>query len=80
VIGVSYVHVMDEPDSGGVALGYLRSGSIVQVLERRMVNRGGDTESWVLVEGNYRGWLREGTMQIFENRAKAETAAGFMAE
>jgi hypothetical protein len=76
VISASYVHVMDEPDSGGVALGYLRSGSIVQVLERRVVN----TESWVLVEGTYRGWLREEVMQVFENEAKAATAAEFMAE
>jgi hypothetical protein len=79
VITASYVRVVDEPDSG-VPLGYLRSGSIVQVLERRRVNVKNDAESWVLVEGDYRGWLREDLTRIYDNEAQAETAAGLLAE
>jgi hypothetical protein len=80
VISLSYVTVADEPDPSGVSLGYLRMGSVVRILERRRVTARGNAESWVLVEGNYQGWLREDVMQIFENEAQAATAAGLLAQ
>ncbi|MDR2111457.1 MAG: hypothetical protein LBP32_09150 [Spirochaetaceae bacterium] len=81
VINISYIQVRDEPNRGGVSLGYLRKGSVVPVLERRMVlSEGGNAESWVLIGGAYRGWLLEEMTRIFESEAQAATAAGLMTE
>jgi hypothetical protein len=75
VINVSYTHLVSEPSPSGFSLGYLRKGSIVEVLERRFVNNGGVTESWVLVEDSSRGWLKEEVIQVYDNEAKARTAS-----
>ncbi|MDR0401288.1 MAG: hypothetical protein LBH51_10175, partial [Treponema sp.] len=62
---VSYTHVVDKPDSRGLSLGYLRRGSVVRVLERRIAGQDGAPEWWALVEGrggmslDSRGWLPE---------------------
>jgi uncharacterized lipoprotein YajG len=80
VISVSYTHVVDAPDKGEISLGYLRRGSIVRILERRSVNNQGTMESWVLVEGNYRGWLRETVVDIYDLEAQAGTAAEVMSQ
>ncbi|MHB9292538.1 hypothetical protein Holit_01639 [Hollandina sp. SP2] len=77
VVNVSYTHVVNDPGKGGVSLGYLRRGSIVRILERRLVT--GTFESWVLVEGNYRGWLKEAVVDIYDLEAQARTAAEMMA-
>lgn len=47
----------------------------MEVLERRFVNNGGVTESWVLVEDSSRGWLKEEVIQVYDNEAKARTAS-----
>jgi hypothetical protein len=78
VISVSYTHVFDEPLERAVSLGYLRRGSIAEVLERRLVNNRERAEPWVLVGGDYRGWIKEGAIQIYDNMAQAQTAAGTM--
>jgi hypothetical protein len=78
VVSISYTHVVNEPGQGGVSLGYLRRGSIVQILERRLVT--GTSESWILVEGNYRGWLREVEVDIYDLEAQAKTAADIMTQ
>jgi hypothetical protein len=75
VISVSYTHVVSEPSPLGFSLGYLRKSSIVEVLERRSVNNGGVTESWVLVEDSFRGWLKEDVIQVYDSEARARTAA-----
>jgi hypothetical protein len=86
VINVSYTHVIDDPESAGPSLGYLRRGSIVKIVERRPVikrtvgnqeNRTaeGAVESWVLVEGNFRGWLTETVVDIYDNESQARTAS-----
>lgn len=80
VISASYTHVVDVPDQRGLSLGYLRQGSVVPVLERRHVNNQGTAESWVLVNGNYRGWLREDVINIYDNEAQAKTAAESMSQ
>ncbi|MDR3168123.1 MAG: hypothetical protein LBT93_09270 [Treponema sp.] len=80
VISASYTHVVDIPDPRGLSLGYLRRGSVVPVLERKYINNQGTTESWVLVDGNYRGWLREREIDIYDNKAQAQTAAEFLTE
>jgi hypothetical protein len=80
VISASYTHVVAEPNLAGLSLGYLRKGSIVEVQERRSVNHGGKPEPWVLVEGSYQGWLQEDVVLVYDNAARAHTAAGIMAQ
>jgi hypothetical protein len=75
VISVSYTHIVSEPSPSGFSLGYLRKSSIVEVLERRSVNNGGVTDSWVLVGDFPRGWLREDVIRVYDNEARARTAA-----
>ncbi|MDR0554580.1 MAG: hypothetical protein LBG76_07270 [Treponema sp.] len=78
VISASYTHVAARPGEEGVSLGYLRKSSIVEVLERRPVNKGETVEIWVLVEGTYRGWLKEEVIRIYDNEAQARTATEFL--
>lgn len=80
VVSDSYTHVVDTPDQRGLSLGYLRQGSVVPVLERRYINNRETAESWVLVDGNYRGWLKEEAIQIYDNEAQAKTAAESMSQ
>ncbi|MDR2786728.1 MAG: hypothetical protein LBB83_12535 [Treponema sp.] len=75
VISVSYTHVTAEPSQAGLSLGFFRRGSVVNVIERRSINHGEFAESWVFVEGVYRGWLREDVIRIYDNEARAKTAA-----
>jgi hypothetical protein len=74
VVSASYTQVFREP-APEESLGYLRRGSLVRVLERRRVTHEGVRESWVLVVGNYRGWLKEEMIRIYDNEARARTAA-----
>jgi mannose-6-phosphate isomerase-like protein (cupin superfamily) len=71
----SYTHILDQPQQGAVSLGYLREGTIVPVLERRMIEQNKKTESWVFIKGNYEGWLKEESIVIYENEAQAKTAS-----
>jgi len=81
VVNVSFAHLLNEP--GGISQGYLRRGTVVRILERRIdrVN----SESWVLTEGNFRGpgavsrgWLQEAAVDIFDNESRAITASKAM--
>ncbi|MDR2663608.1 MAG: hypothetical protein LBC31_11490 [Treponema sp.] len=76
VVTASYTRVLDEPDAGGVALGYVREKTILRVLERRLIKEGDAFTSWILIDGSYRGWLPESALVIYDNEGKAETAAG----
>ncbi|MDR1576314.1 MAG: hypothetical protein LBS37_09955 [Treponema sp.] len=78
VINVSYTYVTAEPEDGGASLAYLRRGSLVRIIERRLVKNGGSAESWVLAEGSGRGWLREELVDIYDNEGKAKTASESM--
>lgn len=71
----SYTHILNQPHPEAVSLGYLRKGSIVPVLERKMIEHNNKTESWVFVKGTYEGWLKEEAVVIYENEAQAKTAA-----
>jgi hypothetical protein len=75
VVNVSYTYMTENPAEEGVSPGYLRRGSVVRILERKMVRHGDKNEAWVLAEG---GWLRENTVDIYENELQARTAAGSM--
>lgn len=78
VISASYTHVVDIPSQRGISLGYLRRGSVVPVVERRYINNQGTAESWIMVDGNYRGWLKEEVVVIYDHEAQAQTAAESM--
>jgi hypothetical protein len=96
VINVSYTYITAEPADGGVSPGYLRRGSLVRIIERRIVKNNATAkgaaangtakgagavsgaESWVLVDGAYRGWLREALVDIYDNEGRALTAAESM--
>jgi hypothetical protein len=75
VIVVSYTHVLDQPQRDAPSQGYVRKGSIVRVLERRLVQQDGKGISWVLIDGDYQGWLEEGNIQIYDNESRAKTAS-----
>jgi hypothetical protein len=83
VVNVSYTHVADESGGQGLSLGYLRRGSMVRILERRIPGgppsrRAGAPETWVLVEGRgieSLGWLPESVIDIYPTEAQARTAA-----
>jgi len=72
VVNASYTHLRSEPGENGVSLGYVRMGSIVKLLERRLM---ANDESWVFAEGEFSGWLPETELSIFESEDKAKTAA-----
>jgi hypothetical protein len=76
VVSVSYTHIADEPGGGGLSLGYLRRGSVVRILERR-VPGGKAPETWVQVEngGAGPGWLPESVISIYPTEAQARTAS-----
>jgi hypothetical protein len=75
VINKSYTHLTETPDYDGVSRGYLRRGSVIRVVERRSVIAPDRAESWVLVEGDSRGWLPETEVDIYDNEGQARTAA-----
>jgi hypothetical protein len=80
VISATYTQVAAEPSQAALSLGYFRRGAVVEVVERRSVSRGEFAESWVFVEGAYRGWLQEDVIQIYDNEARAKTAAESLAQ
>ena len=75
VVTASYTRVFNEPSFDGVSLGYVREKTILAVLERRLIKDGETQQFWVLTEGNYRGWLPESVVKLYENEGKAQTAA-----
>ncbi|MDR2521880.1 MAG: hypothetical protein LBC72_04925 [Spirochaetaceae bacterium] len=75
VVTTNYTHVLDRQGEGGISLGFLRKGAIVQVLERTAVVLAGKTENWSFVSGAYQGWLKEDELRMYETEAKAKTAA-----
>ena len=75
VVNVSYTRVNSEPDENSVSPGHLRQGAVVKILERRQVRTGRTTESWVLVERTFQGWVREALVDIYDNEHQANTAS-----
>jgi len=75
VINVSYTQVSSNIDESGASAGYLRQGSVVRVIERRLIKNEGKTETWVLVEGSAKGWLKEPLVDIYGNESQAITAS-----
>ena len=81
VVNVSYTRVMEnleETAPENTSPGYLRRGAVVRILERRTIKNGNTTESWLRVEENSKGWLRESLIDMYENEAQARTASDAM--
>jgi len=83
VVNASFTHLLNEP--GGVSQAYIRRGTVVRILERRIDRK--SSESWILAEGNYqgsgpvsRGWLQETTVDVFNNESQAITASRAMTQ
>jgi len=81
VINVSYTRLSADIEESGASAGYLRQGSVVRIIERRLVISEGKTETWVLVvsvEGSAKGWLKESLLDIYGNEDQANTASKSM--
>ena len=78
VITASFTHITAEPADDSISLGYLRRGSSVRVIRRQAIRTAGSFVSWVLIEGNQQGWLKEDVMTVYENESQARTAAESM--
>jgi len=76
VINVSYTRLSAGIEENASSAGYLRQGSVVRVIERRLVKNEEKTETWVLVEGPAKGWLKESLIDIYGNESQAITASG----
>ena len=86
VVNVSYTRVAAQPEEDNFAEdsaenaspGYLRRGSVVRILQRRLVKSQEKPESWVLVNGSCTGWLKESLVDIYDTESQARTASESM--
>lgn len=75
VVNTGYTHILSNIGEGGEIVGILRRGTIVEVLERRSLVRGGTTGSSLFIAGAVGGWVREDQINIYDTQAQAEAAA-----
>ncbi|MDR0456412.1 MAG: hypothetical protein LBH20_06995 [Treponema sp.] len=83
VVNVSYTRVAAQPEEDVSAEdtaspGYLRRGSVVCILQRRLIKNQEKPESWVFVEGSCTGWLKESLVDIYDTESQARTASESM--
>jgi len=78
VINVLYTRLSTETTTASPAAGHARMGTVVRIHERRLVREGETTESWLLVEGETTGWIREELVNVYANISQARTAAEAM--
>jgi len=78
VIKDSFTHVTLDPAEDSRSMGYLRRGSLVRILRRQTVRTSSGFVSWVLIEEDDQGWLKEDVMDIYDNESQARTAAESM--
>ena len=78
VITASFTHITVDPIDNSDSLGYLRRGSLVRVIRRQLQRTSGSFTSWVLVDGDQQGWLKEEVMDIYNNESQARTASESM--
>jgi hypothetical protein len=75
VINTNYTRILDKRGGDGRSIGFLRKGSIVEIMERRPVVTNNMAEIWVLASGSYEGWLKESELQVYPSKAQAVTAS-----
>lgn len=78
VISESFTHVTIDPADNSESLGYLRRGSLVRIVRRQAVRTSSGFQSWVLIDGEQHGWLKEDVMVIYNNESQAKTASESM--
>jgi len=78
VITESFTHILSDPREDSSSAGYLRRGSLVRILRRQTIKNSDVFTSWVLIEGNQHGWLKEEVMDIYESENQAKTASESM--
>jgi hypothetical protein len=78
VIKDSFTHVTIDPAEDSRSMGYLRRGSLVRILRRQTIRTPAGFVSWVLIEEDLQGWLKEEVMDIYDNESQARTAAESM--
>jgi len=78
VIKDSFTHVMLDPAEDSNSTGYLRRGSLVRIVRRQAIRTQSGFVSWVLIEEQEHGWLKEEVMDIYENESQARTASESM--
>ena len=75
VITSSFTHINSDPADDSPSLGYLRRGSLVRIIRRQDVKTANSFQSWVLIDGEYYGWLKEEMMDIYSSESQAKTAS-----
>jgi hypothetical protein len=75
VITDSFTHITAEPSEDSPSLGYLRRGSLVRIIKRQTVRTGGAFVSWVQMESDQNGWLKEEVMDIYNSENQAKIAS-----
>jgi len=75
VIKESFTHINTDPSQDSPSLGYLRRGSRVKIVRRQIVKTQDGYISWVLIDGQQQGWLKEDVMDIYNNENQAVTAS-----
>ncbi|MCL2264418.1 MAG: hypothetical protein FWC22_00115 [Treponema sp.] len=75
VITDSFTHITADPSENSDSLGYLRRGSLVKIIRRQLHKVADNYVSWVLIEGDQTGWLKEEVMDIYDNESQAKTAS-----
>jgi len=78
VITESFTHILSDPSEDSSSAGYLRRGSLVRILRRQTIKNAETFTSWVLIEGNQHGWLKEEVMDIYVSENQAKTASESM--
>ena len=79
VINVSYTQLSSLPreeySRDNISTGYLRKGDVVNIVERKLEKGEAKTQTWVLVEGESTGWVKESLVDIYDNENQAQTAS-----
>lgn len=78
IVNISYTQLKTDPDVQGSSHAYMRRGTVVSILERRVIHNGNRMEKWVLVDGQDQGWIKEELVDIYDNELQARTAAESM--
>jgi len=80
VITDSFTHVNADPSENSESMGYLRRGSLVKVIRRQQIRTPEGFVTWVLIDGEQQGWLKENDIDIYNNERQAKTASDSMAK
>jgi hypothetical protein len=75
VITSSFTHISSDPSDVSPSIGYLRRGSLVKIIRRQIIKTSGAFHSWVLIDGDEYGWLKEEEMDIYNSEEQAKKAS-----